>query len=150
MEAEFEKVKDQKPSVQRYRRSQQDKQLKQAGDLVCDDGKSIKRFDLIEKWGCLTKSFLKLDCVLPDENIHVTDDEASAEIDPLDFVQPVDILPKLPKDFYEKLESKKWQERKEALDCLEQLLSNTPKLESAEYGDLIRAIKKVCVLERSS
>lgn len=64
------------------------------------------------------------------------------EIDPMDLIDPVDILSKLPKDFYEKLESKKWQERKESLEALETLLQS-PKLETGDYGDVIRALKKV-------
>uniref|UniRef100_A0A1I8AD45 TOG domain-containing protein n=1 Tax=Steinernema glaseri TaxID=37863 RepID=A0A1I8AD45_9BILA len=34
-----------------------------------------------------------------------------AEIDPWDLYDPVDVLAKLPPNFYEQLESKKWQER---------------------------------------
>lgn len=48
----------------------------------------------------------------------------------------------MPKDFYEKLESKKWQERKESLEALEPLVSN-PKLENGDYAELVRALKKV-------
>jgi len=40
-------------------------------------------------------------------------------------------------------ESKKWQERKEALDAL-QKLAEAPKLENADYHDLVRTLKKVC------
>lgn len=64
------------------------------------------------------------------------------EIDPLDLIDPVDILSKLPKDFYEKLEEKKWQTRKESLEALEALVQN-PKLTSGDYGELVRALKKV-------
>lgn len=48
----------------------------------------------------------------------------------------------MPKDFYEKIEAKKWQERKEVLESLEGLVK-TPKLENGDYGDLVRALKKV-------
>ena len=41
-------------------------------------------------------------------------------------------------------ESKKWQERKEALEAV-QKLAEAPKLEHADYSDLIRALKKVIV-----
>lgn len=76
------------------------------------------------------------------------DEEAGApEVDPYDLLEPVDILSKLPKDFYEKLEARKWQERKEAVDSLEQLLQ-APKLESGDYGDVVRALKKVRLLAR--
>lgn len=63
-------------------------------------------------------------------------------VDPYDLLEPVDILSKLPKDFYEKVEAKKWQERKEVMDVL-QPLTASPKLESGDYGDLVRALKKV-------
>lgn len=39
-------------------------------------------------------------------------------------------------------EAKKWQERKEALEAVEALTKN-PKLENGDYGDLVRALKKV-------
>ncbi len=63
------------------------------------------------------------------------------EIDPLELMQPVDILSKLPKDFYEKCEAKKWQERKEAMDLLQQLTSN-PKLETGDYSELVKTLRK--------
>jgi len=63
--------------------------------------------------------------------------------DPEEHIDPVNILSQLSKDFYEKIEAKKWQERKEAIDTLEGILSKAPKLESGEYGDLVRALKKV-------
>ncbi|ENN73053.1 hypothetical protein YQE_10323, partial [Dendroctonus ponderosae] len=71
-----------------------------------------------------------------------TPDEGAEDIDPYELASPVDILSKLPKDFYEKIEAKKWQERKESLDAVENLLKN-PKLEAGDYGDLVRALKKV-------
>jgi cytoskeleton-associated protein 5 len=60
----------------------------------------------------------------------------------MDLIDPVDILSKLPKDFYDKLEEKKWQLRKESLEALEPLLQN-PKLQSGDYGELVKALKKV-------
>jgi cytoskeleton-associated protein 5 len=80
---------------------------------------------------------------LLEDGEDVPDNDEGAEIDPLELVEAVDILSKLPSDFYEKLEAKKWQERQEALVALEQLLSNAQKLENGDYGDLVRAIKKV-------
>lgn len=93
-------------------------------------------------------------------------------MDPYELLEAVEILSKLPKDFYEKIvsqdnnvnvliiefrivlichftsfsqEAKKWQERKEALEAVETLTKN-PKLENGDYGDLVRALKKVEVL----
>ncbi|CAF4840338.1 unnamed protein product [Pieris macdunnoughi] len=67
----------------------------------------------------------------------------SGDMDPYDLMDPVEIISKLPKDFYDKLDAKKWQERKEALDALDNLLKNAPKLEPGDYADLVRALKKV-------
>uniref|UniRef100_A0A3P8X5N1 Cytoskeleton associated protein 5 n=1 Tax=Cynoglossus semilaevis TaxID=244447 RepID=A0A3P8X5N1_CYNSE len=63
-------------------------------------------------------------------------------VDPYELLEPVEILSKLPKDFYDEIESKKWQERKQALEAIEALAKN-PKLENGDYGDLVRALKKV-------
>lgn len=71
------------------------------------------------------------------------DGEGEECIDPMDLIDPVDILSKVPKDFYEKLEEKKWTLRKESLEALEKLLTENPKLESGEYGVLVNTLKKV-------
>uniref|UniRef100_A0A7N8X4P1 Cytoskeleton associated protein 5 n=1 Tax=Mastacembelus armatus TaxID=205130 RepID=A0A7N8X4P1_9TELE len=74
----------------------------------------------------------------------LSDDETDivAAVDPYELLEAVEILSKIPKDFYEKIEAKKWQERKEALEAVEALIKN-PKLEPGDYGDLVRALKKV-------
>ncbi|CAO1409163.1 unnamed protein product [Diamesa serratosioi] len=114
LETEFEKVKNEKATPSRYLKSQQQKQIREAVETV-DDGT----------------------CDDVDE-----DQGPAEEIDPMDLIDPVDILSKLPKDFYEKLEAKKWQERKESLEELDKLLQN-PKLTNGDYGELVRALKKV-------
>uniref|UniRef100_A0A4W6F5M5 Cytoskeleton associated protein 5 n=1 Tax=Lates calcarifer TaxID=8187 RepID=A0A4W6F5M5_LATCA len=68
--------------------------------------------------------------------------ETVTAVDPYELLEAVEILSKMPKDFYEKIEAKKWQERKEALEAVEALTKN-PKLENGDYGDLVRAMKKV-------
>lgn len=115
LEAEFEKSKNEKAVPLRYLRSQQARQAKAAAEAA-EAGE---------------------DCV--DEG----DNEAAIEMDPYELMTAVDILSKLPSGFYEKVEAKKWQDRKEAVDELESLLQKSPKLESGDYGDLVRALKKV-------
>ncbi|KAM3584347.1 hypothetical protein VKS41_003168 [Umbelopsis sp. WA50703] len=87
-----------------------------------------------------------------DDDVEM-DDEAAQQDDEedtsgLDLVDPVDILSKLPQDFFELLTSKKWQERKEAL---EQLLAaaKTPKIAEREYSELMSALAKAtnCIEE---
>ncbi|XP_041917900.1 cytoskeleton-associated protein 5-A-like isoform X2 [Alosa sapidissima] len=70
------------------------------------------------------------------------DDDDTPVVDPYEHMEAVEILSKLPKDFYDKIEAKKWQERKEALDALEALVKN-PKIESGDFGELVRALNKV-------
>ncbi|GAB0190350.1 cytoskeleton-associated protein 5 [Grus japonensis] len=70
------------------------------------------------------------------------EEEAVPQVDAYELLEAVEILSKLPKDFYEKIEAKKWQERKEALEAIELLVKN-PKLESGDYADLVKALKKV-------
>nr|XP_015194853.1 PREDICTED: cytoskeleton-associated protein 5 isoform X1 [Lepisosteus oculatus]XP_015194854.1 PREDICTED: cytoskeleton-associated protein 5 isoform X1 [Lepisosteus oculatus]XP_015194855.1 PREDICTED: cytoskeleton-associated protein 5 isoform X1 [Lepisosteus oculatus] len=70
------------------------------------------------------------------------DEESAPQVDPYELLEAVEILSKLPKDFYEKIEAKKWQERKEALEALEVLTKN-PKIENGDFGDVVRALKKV-------
>uniref|UniRef100_A0A8D0DHF2 Cytoskeleton associated protein 5 n=1 Tax=Sander lucioperca TaxID=283035 RepID=A0A8D0DHF2_SANLU len=70
------------------------------------------------------------------------EEETVAAVDPYELLEAVEILSKMPKDFYDKIEAKKWQERKEALEAIEALTKN-PKLENGDYGDLVRALKKV-------
>ncbi len=76
------------------------------------------------------------------DNADNDDEDQDEEADPYDLLDPVDILDKLPKNFYELVEEKKWQLRKEALDALLPL-SQSPKISpSGDYNDLIRVLKK--------
>ncbi|KAM9502287.1 cytoskeleton-associated protein 5-like isoform 5-T5 [Salvelinus alpinus] len=77
-----------------------------------------------------------------DEADGDNDDEPAPRVDPYELLEAVEILSKLPKDFYDKIEAKKWQERKEALEAVETLAKN-PKLENGDFGDLVRALRKV-------
>ncbi|XP_045035689.1 cytoskeleton-associated protein 5 [Daphnia magna] len=115
LETEFEKLGNEKPHQTRFLRSQQDLKAKMEARMT--------------------------------EGTDATEEEADnadavPDIDPYELLEPVDILSQLPKDFYDKCEAKKWQERKEAMDALEQLVAN-PKLQTGDYGDLVRALKKI-------
>nr|CAB55772.1 microtubule associated protein [Drosophila melanogaster] len=114
LEDEFDKLKGERVEPSRYLKSQQEKQAKIADAAATEDA------------------------------YNEDDGEAGVEeIDPMDLLDPVDILSKMPKDFYDKLEEKKWTLRKESLEVLEKLLTDHPKLENGEYGALVSALKKV-------
>ncbi|XP_055331341.1 cytoskeleton-associated protein 5-like [Paramacrobiotus metropolitanus] len=68
--------------------------------------------------------------------------EAAAEENKLDNVDPQEVLKSLPEDFDTKLQSKKWQERKEALDAFDKL-STHPKLAEGDYGPVVSELKKI-------
>ena len=68
--------------------------------------------------------------------------EEPEEIKVEDFLEPVEVLKTLPEDFNEKLQSKKWQDRKEALDALDKA-SDHPKLMDGDYNEVVSNLKKV-------
>uniref|UniRef100_A0A0K0CW66 Cytoskeleton-associated protein 5 n=1 Tax=Angiostrongylus cantonensis TaxID=6313 RepID=A0A0K0CW66_ANGCA len=68
-------------------------------------------------------------------------------MDEWEFADEVDILAKLPENFDELRESKKWQERKEALDILSALLDANVRLSSkASYGEILGNLQTVKLL----
>jgi cytoskeleton-associated protein 5 len=77
------------------------------------------------------------------ENGECNGGSAVETIDPYELMDPVEILSKLPKDFKEKLEAKKWQERKEVLDALLITLQKNPRLIPADYYELVGDLKKL-------
>ena len=69
---------------------------------------------------------------------------APAEVDPWEFLEPVDITKDMSKTFSEDILSKKWQERKEALEMLLELLNKNPRLDvKGQYSDVITALSNV-------
>ncbi|KAI9015620.1 armadillo-type protein, partial [Hyaloraphidium curvatum] len=62
-------------------------------------------------------------------------------IDPLDLLEEVAVLDKIPGDFYSKLGSPKWQERKEAMESLLEVLK-APKMADGRYHELVGGLGK--------
>ena len=116
LEAEFEKTAGEKPQQTRFLRSQQDLRAKMEARAEGGDDDGDEG----------------------DED----GDEPDA-VDPLDLLEPVNVLPMLPKDFYELLEAKKWQERKQSLEAAKELIDKNPRLAAGDYADLVKALKKV-------
>lgn len=115
LENDFEKVRGGRAAPTRYLRSQQQKMAKQ----VESQGAESAAVEEVDGGGV-----------------------AQPQIDPFELMTSIDVLSKLPKDFFEQCEAKKWQERKEALETLQQLTTNV-KLEPGDYGDLVRQLKKM-------
>lgn len=113
LEAEFIKVKDERAVQMRLLRSQQ---VRVANEGPIDQ---------------------------PDGNFGSVVAQEEETIDPYELMEAVDILSKIPNDFYELCEAKKWQERKEALEKLLELLGKNPRITSGDYADLVRQLKKM-------
>ncbi|KAK9331176.1 armadillo-type protein [Lipomyces starkeyi] len=67
--------------------------------------------------------------------------EEEDEIDPMDFAEAVDIFGKIPGDFYERMGSVKWKDRKEAVDDLFKVVS-VPKIVDSDFSELTRVLAK--------
>lgn len=116
LEEEFEKLPSSKPTQSRFMRSQQDLKAKMQEQAAVAAGAAGDEED--------------------------GEEEAGEDLDPYELMTAVDILSKIPKDFYEKIEVKKWQERREALDAL-QKLTDSPKIENGQFGTLVSTLLKV-------
>ncbi|KAE8132246.1 armadillo-type protein [Aspergillus pseudotamarii] len=66
-------------------------------------------------------------------------EEDGGEVDAFDLAEPVDVMPKVPKDLHEQLSSSKWKDRKEALDALHSAL-NVPRIKDGPFDDIVRAL----------
>ncbi|ESO97492.1 hypothetical protein LOTGIDRAFT_228176 [Lottia gigantea] len=115
LETEFEKLPSEKAKQARFLRSQQDLKAKMEEEALNEEAGG---------------------------GGDAEDDGASEEIDAYELIEAVDILALLPKDFYDKIEAKKWQERKEALEALQKLTEN-PKIENGDFAPLIKCVLKV-------
>lgn len=67
--------------------------------------------------------------------------EEDGEVDAFDLAEPVDVMPKIPKDFHQQLSSSKWKERKDALDALYNVL-NIPRIKDGPFDDIVRGLAK--------
>ncbi|CAF1153386.1 unnamed protein product [Rotaria sordida] len=73
-----------------------------------------------------------------------TNVEMQEDLDPFEMMEAVNILERLSKDFFEKIESKQWKDRKEVLDDLLTLLTQNPKPTSdSDYSELVKVLKKI-------
>ncbi|KAJ5898802.1 hypothetical protein N7495_003546 [Penicillium taxi] len=68
-------------------------------------------------------------------------DEEEEEAEVIDLAEPVDIMPKVPKDLHDNLGSSKWKDRKEALDALYNVL-NVPRIKEGPFDEIVRALAK--------
>lgn len=78
-----------------------------------------------------------------DEGDDVAENESNVDLEPEYMV--IDIMSKVPKDLFDRLNSSKWKDRKDALDEL-QSASNCQAIEDGPFDEIIRALAK-CILK---
>lgn len=117
LNTEFEKIKGSKPVQARLTRAQQ----KEAASATLK-ANSNDQMDL--------------------EMGVVQDCDQRPAFDPYEMLDPVDVISKIPTTFNLRLGSTKWQDRKEALEELTNLLKKAPKLANGDYLDLTRSLAK--------
>ncbi|KHJ48143.1 HEAT repeat protein [Trichuris suis] len=90
---------------------------------------------------------LSVDKASADESAHFQQEEQSAEpekVDMWEMLDPVNVLAKLPNEFFETLKSPKWLERKDMLELLVKLMVENPRLDpNAQYGELVAVLKNI-------
>ncbi|CAH8557444.1 unnamed protein product [Dicrocoelium dendriticum] len=81
-----------------------------------------------------------------DSGSAATDPEYSAaldeQLDPDEFIKPVEVLSRIPNDFWTLITEKKWQDRQQALESVLQL-TNVPRIVPGDFGELVRTLLNV-------
>lgn len=63
-------------------------------------------------------------------------------MDAYEFAEATDVFNQIPASFFTAIESKKWSERKEALEVVEKATA-VPKIAHADFNELVRVLRKV-------
>lgn len=117
LEKLFEKVKEEPPPKQeRFTKAQQDSMAAASAAPAGDEGEG-------------------------DAGEELPEEDGDGDIDAFDLAEPVDVMPKIPKDLHDQLSSSKWKDRKEALDALYSAL-NIPRIKEGPFDDIVRALAK--------
>ncbi|KAI3406939.2 hypothetical protein KGF56_000232 [Candida oxycetoniae] len=127
--ASFEIVKGEKPEQKRLTRAQKAEIVKQ---------EEAKR-------AAAAAAAANNDNNNNDEDVDMNELEASeaSNYDPLEFVDPVEVLDKLPNNFRERISSTKWKDRVEVLEEVLAILEKAPKLVTTDdYAPVLRIFAK--------
>ena len=111
-------------------RSAQMKDLEQKFESVTAGSAQPKRFQ---------RSFMKQ--LRENQFVHA-EKEKEAELDTFDLLDAVNVLSKLPEEFHTNIQSKKWQERKEQVENLANIV-NTPKILANDLTKVHKQLKKI-------
>ncbi|CAH8452669.1 unnamed protein product [Schistosoma rodhaini] len=109
----FNSIPPEKPVRLRYLRSQKPKEV--TSDTGTENGPS--------------------DDAIPGETL--TD-----QVDLDNMITPVEVLSKIPNDYWQKIGEKKWQDRRDALEAVEKI-TNVPRIVPGDFTDLVKSLIQV-------
>ncbi|KAF0992665.1 hypothetical protein HZS_2647, partial [Henneguya salminicola] len=85
----------------------------------------------------------QINCQISNNNeIEKIQDEIVQSIDSYQLIEAVDVLSKIPDDFYNEVIEAKWQTRKESLDKLQKIL-NVTKMSNGDFNALVSVLRTV-------
>ncbi|CAX40427.1 microtubule-associated protein, putative [Candida dubliniensis CD36] len=113
LSAAFEKEKGKTPEQKRYTKKQREEIERREQEAAAAAAAAGEDGDID-------------DVEMSDANGGVSED--NNEYDPLEFVDPVEVLNKFPSDFETRISSSKWKDRKEVLEEIIPILEKSPKL----------------------
>ncbi|KAI5955400.1 hypothetical protein KGF57_003726 [Candida theae] len=117
----FEAVKNEKPQQKRLTKTQKDELAREEGASAASKSSGQEKEDVEMN-----------DATVPETNY-----------DPLEFVDPVEVLSRLPGDFETRISSAKWKDRVEVLEEVQAVLEKSPKLvKNEDYAPLVRIFAK--------
>lgn len=117
LEEQFSKVGNETPHQQRYLKSQQEAMERQQANGISNDGNG------------------------GDGDGNDNDDQEMEDADPMDLIEPEDVMAKVPGDLADRLSSTKWKDRKEVLDELYAAI-NKPKIQNDDFSEIVRLLAK--------
>ncbi|KAL7664895.1 TOG domain-containing protein [[Candida] zeylanoides] len=133
----FEKIEHEPPTQLRYTRRQQTeierKRLEAEAEAAAAAAAAASA----------TMSGEGEDVVMEDSDTGTSGAHESMVYNPLDLMDPVEILSKLPSDLSARISSPKWKDRKDVLDEVHAVLEKTVKIQPRDdYSELIRILAK--------
>ncbi|KAK4473779.1 hypothetical protein MN116_003117 [Schistosoma mekongi] len=63
-------------------------------------------------------------------------------IDLDDMITPVEVLSKIPNEYWQQIEEKKWQDRRDALEAIERI-TNVPRIAPGDFTNLVKSLVQV-------
>ncbi|TNN09737.1 Cytoskeleton-associated protein, partial [Schistosoma japonicum] len=75
-------------------------------------------------------------------NTYVPSEIPADHVDLDDMITPVEVLSKIPNEFWQQIVEKKWQDRRDALEAIERI-TNVPRIAPGDFTNLVKSLVQV-------